>query len=139
MIFTALAILQLNFAKYRRAGRFAFKMMPPGKVQVAGFSNADTHLDVINKGARGLGVDASPRSLSLLISSGLVLDNPLASGEQWTLGGYMEEFGGPQVRGKRTFGVVVPPDEEEQEEDEDQGRSEVKHIYNYVSMHEHLY
>ncbi len=90
-------------------------MMPPGKVQVAGFSNTDTHLDVVTKGARGLCIDVTPCSLSLIVSKGLVFDNPLPSDQQWTLGGYVDEFGGPQVRGKRTFRVVVPLEEEEEE------------------------
>lgn len=109
---------QLNFAKYRRAGRFTYKMMPPGKVQVPGFCNTDVHRDVITKGASGLGIDTSPDQLTLIVSNGLIRDAPLPSGQQWTLGNYVDEFGGVQARGKRTFGILVPVDEEEEEEEE---------------------
>jgi len=104
---------QLNFGKYRRAGRFCYKMMPPGKVQVPGFCNADTHLDVITKGARGLGIDTAPDQLSLIVSNGLIRDVPLPSGQPWTLGNYTDEFGGVQARGKRTFGILVQLSEQD--------------------------
>ena len=52
-------------------------MIPPGKVQVPGFLNADTHKEVIIKGANGLGIEASTERLSLIISNGLVLDSPI--------------------------------------------------------------
>jgi len=73
---------QLNFAKYRKVGRFSFKMMPPGKVQVPGFCNTDMHRDVITKGASRLGIDASPDQFSLIVSNGLIGDSPLPSGQQ---------------------------------------------------------
>ena len=41
-------------------------MIPPGKVQVPGFLNADIHKEVIIKGANGLGIEASPERLSLM-------------------------------------------------------------------------
>ena len=31
-------------------------MVPPGKIKIPGFHNDDTHADVIEKGARGLGI-----------------------------------------------------------------------------------
>ena len=115
---------------------YTYKIMPPGRVQVAGFSNVDTHLDVITKGARGLGVDITPRRLSLLVSSGLVLDTPLPDGEEWMLGGYVDVIGGPQVRGKRTFGIVVPleDDEEEEEDDGEEKTTRDKVMYKSVCM-----
>ena len=51
-------LLQLNFAKYERSGRFS-EMIPPGKVQVPGFSNDDQYLEVVAKGAKGLGIATS--------------------------------------------------------------------------------
>ena len=63
-------------------------------------------------------LNANPELYSLLVSiysyNGLVLDS-LSSGKQWTLGSYTDEFGGMQVRGKRTFGIYVPLDVEEEE------------------------
>lgn len=112
-------LLQLNFAKYMRSGRFSYKMMPPGKVQVPGFSNEDTHKDVITKGAKGLGVDVDVDSLSLIVSNGLVLNSPLPSGVPWTLGNYTREFGGVQARSKRTFGIYVPSDDSEDDNEDE--------------------
>ena len=72
--------MQLNFAQYRRAGRFGYQMMPPGRIQISGFSDADTYLDVIKKGAKGLNVTAQPETLSLVVSNGLVTNAPLQDG-----------------------------------------------------------
>ena len=83
-------------------------MVPPGRVQIPGFENNDTYLQVVSKAARGLGLeDISNHRLSLVISNSLVKDKQLPSGKPWTLGNYTNEFGGPQVRAKRTFGVYV--------------------------------
>ena len=60
-------------------------MLPPGKVQVPGFSNEDTYKDVLMKGAKGLGISARCDNISLLVSNGLVRDAPLPSGQSWTL------------------------------------------------------
>ena len=79
-------------------------------------SVTDTHLQVISKGAEGLGIDVARERLSLLVSNCLVRDAPLASGKPWTLGNYTMEFGGVQVRGRRTFGIYVPIDVYEEEE-----------------------
>lgn len=96
---------QLNCDKYRKVGRFSYKMMPPGKVQVPGFCNTDMHRDIITNGASGLGIDASSDQLSLIVSNGLIRDAPLPNGQQWTLGNYIDEFDRVQARGKRTFGI----------------------------------
>ena len=93
--------------------------MPPGKIQIPGFRNTDSHRDVIVKGAKGLGVEASPDDLFLIVSNGMIRDAPLTSGQPWTLGGYTKEFGGVQVRGKRTFGIYIPELEDEEEITED--------------------
>ena len=107
--------LQLNFAKYKRSGRFGYKMIPPGKVQVPGFCNSDLYQDVIAKGAKGLGISVSNENLSLIVSNGLIRDAPLPSGNPWTLGGYIKEFGGVQARGKRTFGIFMAFEDQEVE------------------------
>ena len=128
---TAMVILQLNFAKYEKAGRFSYRMLPPGKVQVPGFSNEDTYKDVLMKGAKGLGISARCDNISLLVSNGLVRDAPLPSGQSWTLGNYIAEFGGVQSRVKRTFGILMLIDEEEMgTEDEEVYTGEVTN-YNY--------
>ena len=55
----------------------------------------------------GLGIDAAPARLSLIVSKALVRDTQLPSGRPWTLGNYINEFGGVQARGKRTFGIIM--------------------------------
>ena len=90
-------------------------MIPPGKVQVPGFSNDDQYLEVVAKGAKGLGITISPDRLSLIVSNGLIRDAPLPSGVPWTLGNYVKEFGGVQARGKRTFGIFMPYDVDDEE------------------------
>ena len=117
--------LQLNFGEYRRVGRFGYKMVPPGKVQIPGFTDKDTHKEVIVKGANGLGIDSSIHQLSLLISNCLVKDVTLPSGKPWTLGNYTAEFGGPQARGKRTFGIFVPFTKRDEGNDDDVDSYEV--------------
>ena len=107
---TFVYLIQLNFAKYERSGRFSYKMIPPGKVQVPGFSNNNQCLEVVTKGAKGLGITTSPDRLSLIVSNGLICDAPLPSGAPWTLGNYVKEIGGVQARGKRTFGIFMPYD-----------------------------
>ena len=107
--------MQLNFAMYERSGRFGYKMVPPGKIQVPGFSNGDTYREVLAKGAHGLGLTTSPERLSLIVSNGLIRDAPLPSGCPWTLGNYVSEFGGVQARGKRTFGIYMPYDVADEE------------------------
>ena len=69
-------------------------------------------------GARGLGISSSTDRLSLLVSSSLVRDTLLPTGLPWTLGGYTNEFDGVQARGKRTFGIYLPPDLEDEEDKE---------------------
>ena len=105
----------MNFAKYERSGQFGYKKIPPGKVQVLGFSNADTYKEVIIKGVNGLGMEVSPERLSLIISNRLVLDSLLPSGLAWNLGNYTNMFGGVQARGKRTFGIFMPYDVTDEE------------------------
>ena len=94
-------------------------MMPPGRIQVPGFCDSDSYMEVISKGAKGLGIDSDPLQLSLIVSNGLVRNVSLPNGQPWTLGNYTIEFGGVQTRGKRTFGICVS-DTEEVEEDADE-------------------
>ena len=68
---TFVCLIQLNFAKYERSGQFSYKMIPPGKVQVPGFSNNDQHLEVVPKGPKGLGITTSSDRLSLIVSEWL--------------------------------------------------------------------
>lgn len=109
-------------------GRFGFKLMPPGAYQVPGFTNEDTHSDVIRKAANGLGIQ-SEHQLLLIVSKGLIMDGPLSSGEHWTLGGYTSEIGGVQIRSKRAFGIVVSDSDDEPDSDgeEERPKSEVSH------------
>ena len=83
-------LLQLSFAGYNRAGKFGYKILTPGKVQVPGFTEADTHQQVTMRGAKRLRIDRPIDQLSLLISSSLVKDTPLPSGKPWTLGNYIQ-------------------------------------------------
>lgn len=105
-------------AKYTRA-KLSYKMLAPGRIQVPGFCNDDTYLDVVSKGAQGLGIGIDPQSLQLIVSNGLIRNVPLPSGRQWTLGNYTEEFGGVQARGKRTFGICCVPSDAEDSSDGD--------------------
>jgi len=45
----------------------------------------------------------------------LIRDATLPSGLPWTLGNYVNEFGGVQARGKQTFGIYVPGDVADEE------------------------
>lgn len=102
---------QLNFARYRKTG-LSYKKCS-GNVQVSGFTDGDKYSEVVAKGAKGLDIKADPKSLSLVISNALVLDVLFSGNQPWTLGSYVEEFGGVSARGKKTFGIYVPPELEE--------------------------
>ncbi len=77
---------------------FPFECLPPGKVQIPGFADDDSHVDVIEKAAKGLGINECTQSLSLMMSSGLVKNMPLSNGKAWTLGNFVEDFGGAQAK-----------------------------------------
>lgn len=89
-------------------------MVAPGKIQISGFCDDDTYMDVVKKAANGLNLAADPSSLSLIVSNGLVTNTPLQSGNEWTLGEYTLEIGGVQSRSKKTFGIyskeIIPND-----------------------------
>ena len=94
-------------------------MVPPGRIQVPGFEDKDTYLDVVSKAAKGLGLDVMIHRLSLVISNSLVKDTHLPSGKPWTLGNYTKEFGGSQARAKRTFGICVSEEETDSTSDDE--------------------
>ena len=102
-------------------------MVPPGEIKIPGFHNDDTHADVIEKGARGLGITSPTDQLTLLVSCCLVRDAPLSNGLPWTIGGYTSEFGRAQARGKRTFGIFVDG-VAESDDDSDEAQLEDKVI-----------
>lgn len=102
--------MQLIFCRYRRAG-FSFVCSTP-KVQVPGFTDEDTYKEVVQKGAQGLGT-INYKDLQFLVSSGVVNNTPLANGEHWSLGGYVEGIRGQTARGKKLFGLYVPYSDEE--------------------------
>lgn len=85
--------------------------MPPGKIQVTGFSNSDSYSDVIRRAAEGLDVKSSPEKLKLIVSGGLVKNTHFQDGSEWNLGGFIKAIGGAQLRNKKTFGICVPVEE----------------------------
>ena len=93
-------------------------MVQPGRIQIPGFEESDTHLMVISKAAKGLGLDIPDHRLSLIVSNSLVNNKPLPSGKPWTLGNYTSELGGPQARAKRTFGIYVSEEETDYSDDD---------------------
>lgn len=76
-------------------------------MQVVGFTDSDTHTDVLRRGAKGLGLNCDMDLLCLLCSGGMVLDVPLGD-KPWTLGEYTRQHGGSQNRSKRVWGIVIP-------------------------------
>ena len=56
-------------------------MVPPDKIQIPGFTDSDSHEDVITKGFKGLGIATPPKQCSLLVSSSLVKNSVLPSGK----------------------------------------------------------
>ena len=70
-----------------------------------------------------------------MMSNGLVKNTLLSNGKPLTLGGFVEELGGAQVRGKRAFRGCVP-EELNSDEEEDLPENEVskrtdKQNFNY--------
>ena len=106
-------LLQLNFCRYRKAG-LTYRRST-ANVQIPGFTDSNTYKELLAKGSRGLGIDASITDLQLIVSGGLVNDIPLHQGEPWSLGAYIQEIGGVSVRAKKTFGIYnVLDDDDEQ-------------------------
>ena len=73
--------------------------------QVVGFTDTDTHQDVIERGARGLGIKYDFKQLALLCSGDLV-PNFLSEDIPWTLGEYIRLNGGTSNRSKKSWGYI---------------------------------
>ena len=101
--------MQLNFAKFRQQLKGLRKTTT--NVQVVGFTDADTHSEVLAKRAKGLEVKCDPHFLALVCSSGIVPDTEIL-GHPWTLGEYIRINGGIQNRSKKTWRILVPIDDE---------------------------
>lgn len=84
-------------------------------MQISGFTDDDTYIDVVRKGSKGLEIQAIPSRLHLIVSGGMVMDTPLLGGKAWTLGNYIQEFWGTSARGRKQFGIYIPIDVEEEE------------------------
>ena len=108
-------------------------MVPPGRIQIPGFEDNDSYLQVVSKAARGLGLEDIPNHhLSLVISNSLVKDKQLPSGKPWTLGNYTREFGGLQARAKRTFGIYVSEETDDSSSDDELEVLWYKSCYKYL-------
>ena len=81
-------------------------------MQVVGFTDKDSHNDVLKKGANGLGLKCNLDLLQLLCSGGIVLNSPIGD-NLWTLGEYIKQHGGNQNRSKKVWGINVPIDYED--------------------------
>ena len=78
-------------------------------MQVPGFEDSHSYSDVVDRACRALGIEESCTvNAQLIVSGGLVKNCALDNGENWSLGGYVQEIGGKAARGKKTFGVCVP-------------------------------
>lgn len=97
--------MQLNFSRFRR-GIKGYKKTTPN-IQVVGFTDEDSHSDVLEKAARGLGLKCDLDQLSLLCSGGMVIDSPLGN-NSWSLGEYIKQHGGTQNRSKKVWGICIP-------------------------------
>ena len=64
---------------------------------MVGFTDQDSHSDVLKKGTEGLGLRCNCDFLSLICSGGVVPDSPI-NGDPWTLGEYIKLHGGNQNR-----------------------------------------
>ena len=82
-------------------------------IQVVGFCDTDTYTDVLEKAAKGLGLDTDASQCTLVCSGGVVRE-ALICGKQWTLGEYIKYNGGTSNRSKKVWGLLV----EEEEDDE---------------------
>lgn len=103
--------MQLNFARFRRQLK-GFKKTT-ANFQVVGFTDSDSHHDVITKAAKGLGLNCDFKLLQLICSNGLVLNNPIGD-KPWTLGEYVKNYGGKPNRSKKVWGLNIPIDIDEE-------------------------
>ena len=72
-------------------------------IQVVGFSDIDTYDEVLEKGAKGLGVKCDKSLLALICSNGSIPNAPIDD-LPWTLGEYIKYNGGTQNRSKKSVG-----------------------------------
>lgn len=100
---------QLNFAKFRKQMKGLRKST--ANVQVVGFTEDDTHEEVVSKGARGLDINCDISELLLVCSNGIVRDVPIFD-KQWTLGAFTEQNGGSSNRSKKVWGLLCPVEDE---------------------------
>ena len=78
---------------------------------MVGFTDSDTHQEVLRKGAMGLGIKCG-KDLALIRSNGIVPNGPL-NDMPWTLGEYVHYNGGTQNWSKKVWRVLVPYDDDE--------------------------
>ena len=74
---------------------------------MVGFTEKDSHNDVILKASGGLGLNCDISELRLICSGGMVPDAPI-NNKPWTLGDYIQQNGGNQNRSKKVWGVCIP-------------------------------
>ena len=96
-------------------------MVLPGKV----YTNTRLHWQGYTQGSYNEGCTGTCWDWNLYTST-ILIDFKfserclyLPSGKSWTLGNYTAEFGGPQARGKCTFGIFVPFTKRDEENDTD--------------------
>ena len=100
-------VLQLNFARFEKVLKGLKKKTT--NIQVVGFCDSDTYQDVLEKAAKGLGIDSYCK-LSLVCSGGVVPETDIC-GNNWSLGEYIRYNGGTSNRSKKVWGVLVKEDE----------------------------
>lgn len=101
----------MNFARFRRHDKGFRKTTT--NIQVVGFTDKDSHYDVILKASKGLGLKCDTSELRLICSGGMVLDSPI-NGKPWNLGDYIQQNGGNQGRSKKVWGICIPVGLEEE-------------------------
>lgn len=72
-----------------------------------GFTDKDSHNDVLLRASQGLGLRCDVSELLLICSGGMVPDYPI-NGKPWSLGEYIHQNGGNQGRSKKVWGVCIP-------------------------------
>ena len=89
---------QLNFAKFQQQLKGLQKTTT--NIRVVGFTDADTYDEVLDKGAKGLGVKCERSLLSLICSNGIIPNAPIHD-LPWSLGEYVKYNGGTQIEAKK--------------------------------------
>ena len=81
---------------------------------MVGFTDKDSHIDVLSRASKALGLRCNRAELMLLCSGGIVPDTQI-NNKPWTLGEYLQLNGGNQNRSKRVWGICIPIGLEEDE------------------------